>query len=82
MGLEKTVLNTAQSCNIKGAYFKFGTLWIPCDVNGNQDLLDFERALEQKFGFRSIQTNICGDEVAVDFVAPTNEVYSPYLGAL
>lgn len=88
MSLEKKVLNIASECEVNGAYFAYGTLFIPVDASSSEALLDFERALEDEFPFVNIYYSDVGDEVAIDFAGPKEvavkqeEIYSPYLGAL
>lgn len=64
MAFEKTILALCEDAGIQGAYFAYGTLFIPCDQSTDDAYL----ALEQALGMFKHQVSNAGDEVAVDFV--------------
>ena len=64
MGFEKVTLANAEDCGIEGAYFAYGTMWIPMDGAGVENLVKLQSI------YPDTVINSAGDEIAVDFVAP------------
>ena len=64
MAFEKIALSNAQDCGIEGAYFAYGTMWIPMDGTEVGNLVQFQTI------YPDTQINSAGDEIAVDFVEP------------
>lgn len=69
MGFEKQVLDVVKTAKIEGAYFAYGTMWIPCAENGDRDVTKLVQAIEREFPGTRVLTNVCGDEIACDFAS-------------
>lgn len=71
MGLEKIVLSGLEERGLaEGAYFKHGTLWIPNENNLTRGTLTAYRIVNalKEIVNCSVQTNLVGNEVSVDFM--------------
>jgi short-subunit dehydrogenase involved in D-alanine esterification of teichoic acids len=79
MSLEKTVLEIATATGIEGAYFYEGTLFVPADQD-EDNLLNFEAALEDRYPIIDIIYSNAGDEVAIDFAGSKmiQDEFSPF----
>ncbi len=65
MAFENTILAVCEDAGIDGAYFAYGTLFVPVD----QYLPNLYSHLERVFEQYSVQIHSAGAEIAVDFVA-------------
>jgi hypothetical protein len=79
MSLEKTVLEIATATGVEGAYFYEGTLFVPADQD-EDNMLNFEAALEDRYPIIDIIYSNAGDEVAVDFAGSKmiQEEFNPF----
>jgi short-subunit dehydrogenase involved in D-alanine esterification of teichoic acids len=79
MSLEKTVLEIAKATGVEGAYFYEGTLFVPMDQD-EDNMLNFEAALEDRYPIIDIIYSNAGDEVAVDFAGSRmiQDEFSPF----
>jgi len=64
MAFEKTMLAVAEDCGLEGAYFAYGTMFVPVEGVTDETLARFKGEL----AYNKIQVCTAGDEVAIDFV--------------
>lgn len=69
MGFEKRVLDVAKKAKVEGAYFAYGTMWVPCAENGDRDINRLVRAIERELPGTRVVASVCGDEIGCDFAS-------------
>ena len=61
---ENTVLSVATQAGLEGAYFAYGTLWVPSTESNNRNFEKFFAEFKD-----TVLVTVGQDELAVDFIA-------------
>lgn len=69
MGFEKRVLSITKDANVNGAYFAYGTMWVPCADNADCDVKQVIDSIQSELPGTRVITNVAGDEIAFDFAS-------------